>query len=181
MLSCGCVILYIPGREDEGGGEELGLLLDGHIDGLDRLPGRAVPDHHPPVVAVTLPPPPVLHRLHRVCLPPALRVLLLSRVERYSTFWRFLKAGTMLLINYIFMHPIQFPVSVAELGTRQQCLDNVTMFSGLRTVYHDNMTIFVVATPHRHEAIKFVVLFLSLKLHYVVAKFNNCCVPSRVE
>ena len=98
--------MYIPGREDEGGGEELGLLLDGHIDGLDRLPGRAVPDHHPPAVAVTLPPPPVLHRLHRVRLPPALRVLLLSRVERYSTFWRFLKAGTMLPIKYIFMHPI---------------------------------------------------------------------------
>ena len=86
MLSCGCVLQYIPGREDEGGGEELGLLLDGHIDGLDRLPGRAVPDHHPPAVAVTLPPPPVLHRLHRVRLPPALRVLLLSRVERYSIF-----------------------------------------------------------------------------------------------
>ena len=35
-----------PGGEDEGGGEELGLLLDRHVDRLHRFPGGVVPHHH---------------------------------------------------------------------------------------------------------------------------------------
>ena len=67
--------ICIPGGKDEGGGEELCFHLDGHVDWLDGLPGGAVPDYDP--VAVAVPLPPVLHRLHVVRLPAAL--LLLSR------------------------------------------------------------------------------------------------------
>ena len=39
---------------------------------------------------------------------------------------------------------------LAELGTRQFCHDNVTMFSGHKVVCNCQFTIFVVATPSRH-------------------------------
>jgi hypothetical protein len=65
----------LPGGKDEGGREELRLHLDGDVDGFDGLPGGAVPHYDP--VAVAVPLPPVLHRLHVVGLPSAL--LFLSR------------------------------------------------------------------------------------------------------
>jgi hypothetical protein len=67
-----------PGGQDEGGGEDLCLLLDGHVDGLDGLPGGIVPHHHG--VAVAVPLPAVLNWLHVVRLPPAL--VLLQHIKR---------------------------------------------------------------------------------------------------
>ena len=39
----------------------------------------------------------------------------------------------------------------AELGTQQNCRDNVTMFSGHKVVCYCNIIVFVVATPSRHR------------------------------
>ena len=59
---------------------------------------------------------------------------------------------------------------MAELGTRQQCRVNVTMFSGHKTVSYCIMTMFVVAIPFRRRDLKtFSYFFMSLKLDYVVA------------
>jgi hypothetical protein len=66
---------YLPGGKDEGGREELCFHFDGDVDGFDGLPGGAVPDYDS--VAVAVPLPTVLHRLHVVRLSAAL--LFLSR------------------------------------------------------------------------------------------------------
>ena len=47
-------------------------------------------------------------------------------------------------------HPCHFRTSEPELGTRQFCRDNGTMFSGHKVVCICHFTIFVVATPSRH-------------------------------
>ena len=50
---------------------------------------------------------------------------------------------------------------VSELGTRQHCRDNVTMFSGLKAVEFCIFTIFAVATPSSHRALIFFLYFFS--------------------
>ena len=44
------------------------------------------------------------------------------------------------------------PLKYPELGTRQYCRDNETMFSGHKVVWYCNITLFGVATPSRHQA-----------------------------
>ena len=46
---------------------------------------------------------------------------------------------------------VQCTVLYAELGTRQYCCDNVTMFSGHKVVCLSNITVFCVATASRHR------------------------------
>ena len=90
--------------------------------------------------------------------------------------------------NYIFI--ILSPILVLlwpELGTRQFCRNNVTMFSGHKVVCICNFTIFVVATPARHWGLTifrnfsgpWLILEALLRCHVVVvAKLKNCRVPS---
>ena len=49
-----------------------------------------------------------------------------------------------------------------ELGTRQHCRENGTMFSGQKTVDDDIMSIFVVATLFRHRGFKNCPIFSRL-------------------
>ena len=65
----------------------------------------------------------------------------------------------------------------AELGTRQYCSDNVTLFLGYIVVSYCINTTFVVATPFS-ENLRFLKNFLSLKLYIqyyvvVVAKLKK--------
>ena len=68
------------------------------------------------------------------------------------------------------------------MGTRQQCRDNVTMFSGQTIVGYCIITIFDVTTPFRHrDLISFRIFFVFEALLHcpivVVAKLKNCRVP----
>ena len=49
------------------------------------------------------------------------------------------------VIDYLLFHS-----QISELGTRQICRDNVTMFSGHKVDGICHFTIFVVATPSKH-------------------------------
>ena len=57
----------------------------------------------------------------------------------------------------------------SELGTRQYCRDNVTMFSGHMVVSFCTINIFGVAIPFRHRDLNIFRIFLSLRLFYIVA------------
>ena len=89
-----------------------------------------------------------------------------------------------------------------ELGTRQYCRDNETMFSGHTVICYCNITIFGVANPSRHRDLNIFrtfsgprgsitlsrcrgvavsrcrVVALSRYRFVVVAKLHNCRVPS---
>ena len=73
-----------------------------------------------------------------------------------------------------------------ELGPRQHCRDNVTMFSGLKVVGFCTFTIFVVATPSRHQDLNIFRIFscpwgsVTLSRYHivVVAKLKYCRLPS---
>ena len=71
-------------------------------------------------------------------------------------------------------------MELAELGTRQYCRDNVTMFSGQKVVCYCNITIFVVATSSRHRDLNIFRIFLVPRAlqYYVVPKLKNGRVPS---
>ena len=61
------------------------------------------------------------------------------------------------------------PSRAGELGMRQYCPDNVTMFSG-HIVRYCNITIFAVATQSRHRDLNsFWNFYWSLRLFYIVA------------
>ena len=56
-----------------------------------------------------------------------------------------------------------FGMKSSELGPRQHCCDNGTMFSILKMVDDCLMSIFGVATPFRHRSLKilcFIIIFL---------------------
>ena len=57
------------------------------------------------------------------------------------------------------MPSLDGPPKSTELGTRQYCRDNVTMFSGHKVVSLCNITIFGVATPSRHRDINILRFF----------------------
>ena len=62
----------------------------------------------------------------------------------------------------------------AELGTRQHCRDNVTMFSGQIIVYY---CVYIRCGWLLHldtEAIQFLYFVLSLKLYYAVTLLSSC-------
>ena len=59
---------------------------------------------------------------------------------------------------------------LVELGTRQHCRDNMTMFSGVKVVGYCIITISVVATPFRHRDLNILLnFFFSLKIFYIFA------------
>ena len=58
----------------------------------------------------------------------------------------------------------------AELGTRQHCRDNVTMFSGLKVCWSLHYYYILVAILHFDtDNLTFFEFFMSLKLYYVIA------------
>ena len=59
----------------------------------------------------------------------------------------------------------------AELGTRQHCRDNVTMFSDQKVVGSYIITIFIVATPSRHW--DFIIFF---EVFLVYEALLRCCI-----
>ena len=61
--------------------------------------------------------------------------------------------------------PKIFLLFFPELGTRQHCRDNVTMFSGYKVVSFCHITIYYL---FHTETLTFFFKFLSLKLYYVV-------------
>ena len=69
---------------------------------------------------------------------------------------------------------------MAELGTRQQCRDNVTMFSGHKTVSYCIMPIFVVAIPFRRRHLKLFRIFSCLLSSITLSRCrcSRCRVPS---
>ena len=77
---------------------------------------------------------------------------------------------------------------VSELGTRQHCRDNVTMFSGLKVVGFTIATIFVVSTQStvcRHRDHNIFQIFpvpeaLLCCRVVIVAKLKHCRLPSSV-
>ena len=65
---------------------------------------------------------------------------------------------------------VLYSILVAELGTRQHCPDNFSMFAGHKIIDYCIMSVFVAGTQFRHQVLKiFLIFFLSLKLCYVVA------------
>ena len=56
-----------------------------------------------------------------------------------------------------------------ELGTRQHCRNNVTMFSGQKMVDYCRMSKVDVDSPFRHQGLNVFRFFLFLVLYYVVA------------
>ena len=75
---------------------------------------------------------------------------------------------------------------LSELGTRQNCRDNVAMFAGHSNVGYYIMSIFIVATPFRPRNLNmfriFVrineALFLCSAVVVVVVKLTDCRVPT---
>ena len=69
-----------------------------------------------------------------------------------------------------------------ELGTRQSCRVNVTMFSGHTAVCYCNITIFVVDTKTLLFFAFFLVPEALLRCRaVVVVKLKVCCVPSSAK
>ena len=62
-----------------------------------------------------------------------------------------------LLLNSIIWHT--FSCTVAELGTRQYCRNNETVFSGHKVVCYCNITLFGVAPPSRHRDLNIFRIF----------------------
>ena len=97
---------------------------------------------------------------------------------------------TVYTILYTALYSTYTVFSIEELGTRQFCRDNVTIFSGPKVVCYCHFNLFVVATTSRHWGLTIFRLFSSpwlvpeAMLHcrvVVVAKLKSCRVPSSKE
>ena len=83
--------------------------------------------------------------------------------------------------HYSMKHKLQLPVS--ELGTRQDCRDNMTMFSGHKVVFYCKVAIFVVAIPSTHRDLNTFNIFLLpealLRCRVNLSRsYKNCRLPS---
>ena len=125
-------------------------------------------------------------RLRRITI---LLTILLKRYEAYiHTLYSI--PYTLYCTVYTALYSTYTVFSIEELGTRQFCRDNVTIFSGPKVVCYCHFNLFVVATTSRHWGLTIFRLFSSpwlvpeAMLHcrvVVVAKLKSCRVPSSKE